>query len=519
MADSSPELLHQIGKGGVVGALKELDAELIQKGLPALISNKNPHELIGREVNPGHFGLYEYASSPKLLIKPGRYPGTPISNWIGCNWRGTFNLASNFPPVSEKGSILVPDEKFSKLGLTVVQVSQNQAAVILDPQMRVFVISDGGFVAMATKGAYKVLGLVDKTHLRDAVIDRHSKQVLGHTQTVCFPSGYVAATFLDIPANNIAILQRGNELHQLTAGQHCLTTPGVSIRQFLTLGEVQQELQADNIYTRDSVPVWLRIYLRYQLREPILLARHGYPTPFDALQDKTRSILTQIIAHLDYATMARTRTAAPEGNVTIDHEDDVGAVFVSAVRTQATDELKIAASEYGIQLEDLAIIDRKFKGEIAAKLDSLTTRALEAQVESANLDRENANKRRKQEGDAKVQELQNSMKRAVAETEAANKVQAAHAWAEAHMIEAEAMAKATKLKGEAAAEAMRIQARIDTEIKDDFARMLLVNRIEVERTKAYGNNTVFAPTEALSNGGMIGMGVTRGALPAVPHTT
>ena len=35
-------------------------------------------------------------------------------------------------------------------------------------------------------------------------------------------------------------------------------------------------------------------------------------------------------------------------------------------------------------------IDRAFKGEIASRMDQLTTRGLEAQVESANLDRENA---------------------------------------------------------------------------------------------------------------------------------
>jgi len=247
----------------------------------------------------------------------------------------------------------------------------------------------------------------------------------------------------------------------------------------------------------------------------MLLARHGYPTPFDALQDKTRSILTQIVAHLDYSMMARTRTAAPEGGVAPDEDQDVGAVFVSAVRTQATDELKIAAAEYGIKLEDLAIIDRKFRGEIAAKLDSLTTRALEAQVESANLDRENANKRRKQEGEAKVLELQNAMRIATAETDAQNKVQVAKAWAEAHMIEAEAMAKATKLKAEAAAEAVRIQASIDAQISDDFARLLAANRVEVERTKAYGSNTVFAPTEALANAGMFGMSVARNSATAL----
>lgn len=44
-------------------------------------------------------------------------------------------------------------------------------------------------------------------------------------------------------------------------------------------------------------------------------------------------------------------------------------------------------------------------------MDSLTTRALEAQVESANLDRENANRKRRQEGDARVLEGQNAMKR------------------------------------------------------------------------------------------------------------
>jgi hypothetical protein len=115
----------------------------------------------------------------------------------------------------------------------------------------------------------------------------------------------------------------------------------------------------------DSVPVWLKLYLRYQLQRPLQLARHGYPTPFDALQDKTRSILTQIIAHLDYATMARTRNAGPDGITANDeHDDDVGAVFVSAVRTQAIDELKVAAAEYGIALSDLAIVDRRFKGHI-----------------------------------------------------------------------------------------------------------------------------------------------------------
>lgn len=34
-----------------------------------------------------------------------------------------------------------------------------------------------------------------------------------------------------------------------------------------------------------------------QLTEPLKLATHGYTTPYDALRDKTQSILTQIVAH------------------------------------------------------------------------------------------------------------------------------------------------------------------------------------------------------------------------------
>ncbi|TXT15518.1 hypothetical protein VHUM_00021 [Vanrija humicola] len=513
--DEKRDLLVKIGKGGVAQALHDLDTELKNKGHTGIISDKRPHQFIGREVNPGSFGLYEFASGPKLILEPGRYPGLPLSNWIGCTWHGTYDIATNFPPLKNEGSLMVPDPYLAKLGLTVVQVSQNQAAVCVDPQMRVFVVSDGGFVAMATSGAYRVLGLVDQTHLRDEVKDHYSGQVLGHTQVVKFPGKgdqYVAATFVDIPANNVAILQRKEELFELGAGQHYLTAANVTIRGFFTKGEVQQELQCDNLYTRDQVPVWLRIYLRFQLLYPLQLARHGYPTPFDALQDKTRSILTQIVAHLDYSAMARTRNAAPDVDIAEHAEDDsAGAIFVSAVRMQAIDELKVVASEYGIKLEDLAIIDRRFKGEIAAKLDSLTTRALEAQVESANLDRENANKRRKQEGDAKVLELQNAMKRATAETDAQNTIQAARAKAESALIQAEADAKAIKVRAEAQAQAVRVQAAIDAEIRDDFARGLAKSRVEVERTRAFGSRTVFAPIEAYQSGGMVGMGMVAGS--------
>lgn len=47
---------------------------------------------------------------------------------------------------------------------------------------------------------------------------------------------------LDIPANNCAILQSGNDLELLTAGQHCITHPNVTLRGLYTLGENQFEM-------------------------------------------------------------------------------------------------------------------------------------------------------------------------------------------------------------------------------------------------------------------------------------
>ena len=123
---------------------------------------------------------------------------------------------------------------------------------------------------------------------------------------------------MDIPANNCAILQSGNDLELLPAGQHCITHPNVTLRGLYTLGENQFEMPTKDMcvllptlflisfvthdlsqtrFTRDQVPVSLKLYLKWQLEEPLKLATHGYETPYDALRDKTQSILTQIVAH------------------------------------------------------------------------------------------------------------------------------------------------------------------------------------------------------------------------------
>jgi len=464
-----------------------------QSGRNSILSKKKSTDWIGREISPGQLGLINHGGWPKFLIKPGRYPGFPLRNWWARSFEGTKGLS---------------DAVIDFKGLTVVQVSQNQAAVISDPQNHVFVVKNAGFATMAIEGSYDVLAVVDQTHLTTPVKDRVTGATLGWTQDVRMRSRigrgaeqeYVVALFLNIPANNCAILQKGDDLELLPAGQHCISDPQVTLRGLYTCGECQIEMPTKDIYTRDQCPVSLTIYLKWQLTEPLKLATHGYNTPYDALRDKTQSILTQIMAHLDYSAMVKQRSIAPE--MEDPNGPDGSSAFLDALRTIAMDEMIIAALEYGIVLKDLAVIDRQFKGEIAATMDKLTTRALQAQVEAANVDRENSNKVKQEEGALSVARIKAQSRNTAADAEAYSIVAAAKAAGEALQIRAEAEAAATRLAAQADADAVKIKANADAGVTDPFAREMEFRRIDVAKVSAYGNKTVFVPTpEAASQAG------------------
>jgi len=477
-----------VDKKGVVGALQELDGQLRAAGYNKILSDKTPTDWIGKEIAPGRIGMINHGGMPKLLTKPGRYPGFPLRNW----WAQTY-----------KGSCGLSDTVISFQGLTVVQVSQNQAAVISDPQNHIFVVKNSGFVAYGVAGSYDVLAIVDQTHLPHAIKDHVTGAVLGRSfevrmKSATGPGGssshdYVVALFLDIPANNCAILQSGNELELLPAGQHCITHPNVTLRGLYTLGENQFEMPTKDIFTRDQVPVSLTLYLKWQLEEPLKLATHGYETPYDALRDKTQSILNQIVAHLDYSSMVKQRSIGGDGM----EETERSSEFLDALRTHAMDDLHTAALEYGIILKDLAVIDRQFKGEIATTMDKLTKRALQAQVEAANVDRENSNKVKQEQGVLSVARIKAQSRTAEADAEAYSTIAAAKAVAERTRLEAQAQAHATRLAAEAEAEAIRIKARADAEVANSFAQEMSRRRQEIARVSAFGNKAVFVPTESM----------------------
>ncbi|KAN0135811.1 hypothetical protein V8E53_006263 [Lactarius tabidus] len=482
--------LVRIDKRGIVAALQELDEQLHVAGHNRILSKKSPTDWIGKEIAPGMIGLINHGGTPKLLTRPGRYPPFPLANWWAQTYKGTRGLS---------------DTVINFQGLIVVQVSQNQAAVISDPQNHIFVVKNAGFVAYSVVGTYDVLAIVDQTHLPRAIKDHVTGVVLGHSFEVRMSSAtgpvgsaandYVVALFLDIPANNCAILQSGNDLELLPAGQHCITHPNVTLRGLYTLGENQFEMPTKDIFTRDQVPVSLTLYLKWQLEEPLKLATHGYETPYDALRDKTQSVLNQIVSHLDYSSMIKQRSISGAGEGIQDSEGS--AEFLDALRTNAMDDLHAAAIEYGIVLKDLAVIDRQFKGEIATTMDKLTKRALQAQVEAANVDRENSNKVKQEEGILSVARIKAKARTTEADAEAYATIAAAKAVAERTRLEAQAHAHATKIQAEAEAEAIRIKARADADVVNAFAQEMSRRRQEVARVGAFGNKAIFVPTESM----------------------
>ncbi|KAF8339581.1 uncharacterized protein EI90DRAFT_3117391 [Cantharellus anzutake] len=491
----------RIQEDGLIPALQKLDAQLQSAGHRRILSKKNPITWAGHEITAGRIGVVNHGGLPKVLTKAGRYPRFPLRNWWAREFHGTKGIS---------------DTIIEFLGLTIVQVSQNQAAVVCDPQNRVFIVRNGGFVAFAVEGSYSVLEVIDQTHLPKTVRDPVTKAILGHTHEVNMRSvvsfrgksnDYVGALFLDVPANNCAILQRGDDLEQIGAGQHCITSPNVTLRGLFTCGENQLEMPTKDIFTRDQVPVALTIYLKWQLNEPLKLTTHGYNTPYEALRDKAQSILTQIVAHLDYSSMVKQRSLAPDGLQGANGEDDATAAFLDALRSRAMDELVLAALEYGITLKDLAVIDRQFKGDIATTMDKLTTRALQAQVEAANVDRENSNKVKQEEGNLQVVMVKAQQRKTQADAEAYTIVTQAKAKAEAVQLDAQAQATATRLHAQADADAIRTKAKAAEDVQDEFSREMELRRMEVSRVHAYGNNTVFVQGDAGSLGPSMAQGL------------
>ncbi|KAI9441162.1 hypothetical protein BJY52DRAFT_1229351 [Lactarius psammicola] len=264
---------------------------------------------------------------------------------------------------------------------------------------------------------------------------------------------YVAALLASPPVVVFwGLAVSGNDFKLLSSGQYYITRPNVTLRGLYTLSENRFEVQIKDIFTRDQVPVILKVYLKCQLKEPVKLATHEYGTPYDVLRDKAQSILTQTAVCDDYSSMVKQRPIGGDGTM----GSESSSQFLEAVGKQAMVKLYPAALECGVTLKHLAVID----SEVASTMDKLIKGALQAQVEAANLDREKRNKVKQEEGVLSVARIK-AQPPPYAETdaEAYSTVTMAVAGADSTQLEAEAEVR--RLKAEARrleAEAMRLEA-------------------------------------------------------------
>ena len=133
--------------------------------------------------------MINHGGSPKILTRPGRYPTFPLRNWWARSWEGVRGLSDTV--INFQGLTVVQVSQASPVFLQgthpcsqITSLSQNQAAVVSDPQNHVFVIRNSAFVAFAIEGTYDVLSIVDQTHLPTPVKDLVTKSVLGYTHEV-----------------------------------------------------------------------------------------------------------------------------------------------------------------------------------------------------------------------------------------------------------------------------------------------------------------------------------------------
>jgi regulator of protease activity HflC (stomatin/prohibitin superfamily) len=129
-----------------------------------------------------------------------------------------------------------------------------------------------------------------------------------------------------------------------------------------------------------------------------------------------------------------------------------------------------------------------------------------------NVDRENSNKVKHEEGALAVAGIKAQARNTQADADAYSIIAAAKAQAQRLKIEAEAQAEATQLAAQAEAQAIRIKADADRQVTDQFAREMELRRMEVTRVRAYGSKTIFVPAEGLGAqmGNAMAMGMATG---------
>jgi hypothetical protein len=78
-------LFVEVGPGdNVIDSLNKLNDNMVAQNLSKLIFGKMPNAYIGRKVEAGRLGIWQYAGKPRLSLNPGKYlVYDPATTWTG----------------------------------------------------------------------------------------------------------------------------------------------------------------------------------------------------------------------------------------------------------------------------------------------------------------------------------------------------------------------------------------------------------------------------------------------------
>lgn len=465
----------EIAGTNMVSAIREIDKRMRERRDYHLVSGKRPHALYGREIEAGQLGIYAYKGRPVLCVDPGFY-------W---NFSLTHTFVNRFDIT----------EFVDCLGFTSAQVGQSGALVVEDPENRIFVIRNGGFAAFGAHGRFRVLASVDTLNLGNDCAEREpeSQRLLGHRREIR-SGNVVVATFLNVPANNVAVVQQSNDLLMLEAGQHVITNPKTTFRRFYSLGERQVQIETKSAYTVEGVPVILHVNLRYRVQDPLLLTRN-YDDPLQALANPAQTAVNGVVSRLSYQQFMRAKNLGgdiPDQNIT----------WVEAFKVECLREMREQAHNYGIVVESFDVLDRKLEGDLGKDLEKQAEQILQNQLRATQLELSNHINLETQKGQLELTKVKNeqTMAEADAQLYARNKhadgvyyeaMKTATAAAEASQLEASQRAKNIVMIAEAKKREIAMLSEVYENVSNDHVKRIQLEEIEVQKRKALPPQTVY----------------------------
>ncbi|ORZ38202.1 hypothetical protein BCR44DRAFT_34000 [Catenaria anguillulae PL171] len=461
--------------GSIVEALRILNDRLISAGMKNLITRKPTRLFFGNTVQAGQIGLYEHNGRPVVAVKPGKYLNMSLVH----SWEGRHNIT----------------DQLDFLGLTFGQVGQGETLVVQAPNNQVFCIRNGGFCALGYEGRFKIIDVVDTLNLGDecAVREHSTRQLLGWrkevkaiVQTTNGASVRVTvATFFNVPANNVLIVQQGDRLLELPAGQHVITNPTTTFRGFFSLAERQKTFKTKPAYTVEGVPVILNVNLRYRLAEPLLLARH-YDEPFMALENPAQSAVNAVVSRLSYQQFMRAKNVAGADVPDVDYTS-----WIETFKDECMRELTRQAETYGICVESFNVLDRELEGDLGKDLQKQADLVLQNQIRATQISLENAIKLEAEKGRLRVAEVEAEQKRTRTDADYYASVKGAAAKTEASAMQAKQDAENIRLLADAKAKEIELISQAYRGVQDSAALHIMLAELEIKKTQALPPNTVY----------------------------